>query len=107
MNSRYPEFGCLGVVFLILSFHFVNKNPCVIYFPHYFVNTLCTHTLAFILEVNFYFSENSFFLILFNILRVGVQVSFSSSYLFISIFICIFFVVFFKGKGGERFTGLE
>jgi hypothetical protein len=26
------------------------------YSPHYFVNTLCTHTLAFILEVNFYFS---------------------------------------------------
>jgi hypothetical protein len=34
------------VVFLILSFHFVNKNSCVIYFPHcYFINTLCTHLL--------------------------------------------------------------
>jgi hypothetical protein len=43
------------VVFLISSFHFVNKNSCVIYFPYYFVNTLGSHTLAFILEVNFIF----------------------------------------------------
>jgi hypothetical protein len=56
MNSGYPGFGCPVVIFLISSFHFVNKNSCVIYFPHYFVNTLRTHTLAFILEVNFYFS---------------------------------------------------
>jgi hypothetical protein len=51
----YPGFGCPEVVFLILSFHFINENSCVIYFPHYFVNTLRTHTLAFTLEVNFIF----------------------------------------------------
>jgi hypothetical protein len=48
-------FGSPGVVFLILSFHFVNKNSCVIYFPLcYFVNTLCTHLLY--IRSHFHFS---------------------------------------------------
>jgi hypothetical protein len=33
-DSGYPGFGCPKVVLLILSFHFVNKNSCVVYFPH-------------------------------------------------------------------------
>jgi len=30
LNSGYPGFGCPGVVFLLLNFHFITKFLCLL-----------------------------------------------------------------------------
>jgi hypothetical protein len=45
------------VVFLILSFHFVNKNSCVVYFPHCLFLLTLVHTLVVYFRSQFHFSD--------------------------------------------------
>lgn len=53
-DSGFPGFGCTGVVFLFIEFHFINKILCHLNFAFTIFVTHCAHTRGK-LEVNLFF----------------------------------------------------